>query len=213
MKKYLYLLAIITSLFVHSASAKLIGIDTVDGVNSLYTTDWGHAYNTGNDNEYNAIGRGNPAKAFEVDSTPYSFSSGDRLRISAWGCTIDDGSSCTGPDYLGGNFRALPVYSLIGVWSSSMTLISPIDLISGVNPAFLIGDLLDIVVPDFTSPLYLFMATNDGGFDDNISNNDIISAYTVQISQIPTPSVLWLMLFGLLYRKPFAKTRLQQKPA
>jgi hypothetical protein len=183
------------------SNAALIGIDTVDGPNSLYATDWGHTYNTGTGNEFNAIGRGAPARAFEVSSLAYGFTSGDRLNISASDCIVDLGSECTEPGYLGGEYRGLPVYSLIGLWSTSAAEIVALDTTS-VNPAFLIGDLLNLVVPDFTSALYLFMATNDGDFSDNSG------AYSVRIDKIdplsratahvPVPPVLYLILFGLL---------------
>lgn len=173
-------------------NAALIGTDIVDGRNSLYATDWGHLYN-------GAIGLGQPARAFEVNSLAYGFTSGDQLEISASGCVVDLGSSCTEPGYLGGGFRDLPVYSLIGLWSTSAAEIIALDGTS-LNPAFLIGDLLNLVVPDFTSALYLFMATNDGDFSDNSG------AYSVQIdkllpsatAQVPAPPVLSLMLLGLL---------------
>lgn len=173
-------------------NASLIGTDSVDGRNSLYATDWGHSYN-------GAIDQGQPAQAFKVEASAYGFTSGDQLEISASGCVVDLGSECTEPGYLGGDFRDLPVYSLIGLWSTSAAEIVALDATSP-NPAFLIGDLLNLVVPDFTSALYLFMATNDGIFTDNSG------AYSVQIdkmlplstAQVPAPPVLYLMLFGLL---------------
>ena len=175
-----------------SSYAGLIGVDQVQGVNSLYSSDWGHPYNTGSGNEFNAIGRGDPARAFEVSGSAYGFVSGLNLHITASGCVVDAGISCTGPDHLGGDFRGLPVYSLIGIWSTDANSIIPVDMIS-VNPAFLISSLLDLVVPDHTSPLYLFMATNDGMFVDNSG------AYDVRIEQVPVPSVLWLMMAGLMF--------------
>jgi len=201
MKFYTLLVVICVAGFSQAASALLIGQDAVDGGNSLYSDDWGHTYNTGIGNEFNALGRGNPARAFAVDSAAYGFSSGDHLQISAGACVVDAGGTCTGPSYSGGIFRALPVYSLIGLWSSNATSIDPFELLSGVNPAFFIGDLLDIVVPDASSPLYLFLATNDGTFDDNSG------AYSVRIdniSQVPTPPVLYLLLIGLVFLKRFA---------
>ncbi len=181
------------------SNAALIGIDSVDGPNSLYATNWGHPYNTGTGNEFNAIGRGVPARAFKVNNLAYGFTSGDQLEISASGCVVDWGNSCTEPGYLGGDFRDLPVYSLIGLWSTSAAEIIALDGTS-LNPAFLIGNLLNLVVPDFTSALYLFMATNDGDFSDNSG------AYSVQIdkllplstAQVPAPPALSLMLLGLL---------------
>lgn len=202
MKKTLLLILFCFASTSQFSYAGLIGIDSVDGRNSLYATDWGHPYNTGTGNEFNAVGRGDSARAFEVNNLAYGFTSGDQLHISASGCVVDLGSSCTGPDYLGRGFRDLPVYSLIGLWSTSAAEIVALDVTS-VNPAFLIGDLLNLVVPDFTSALYLFMATNDGNFADNSG------AYSVHINkvdnrgellstaQVPVPPVLYLMLLGL----------------
>ncbi|PCJ37738.1 MAG: hypothetical protein COA75_03180 [Cellvibrionales bacterium] len=196
-------LLVLTSLLGFSpfASASLIGADSVAGVNSLYFQDWGHGYNTGSGNEFNALGRGDSARAFEVvTGSAYGFTAGDKLQITASGCVVDDGSNCTGPGYSGGDFRDLPVYSLIGLWSTKAAEIVALDLTSGVNPAFFIGSLLDIIVPDFTSPLYLFMATNDGIFSDNSG------AYSVRIndvSQVPTPPVIYLLLIGLVLARCF----------
>ncbi|PCI68738.1 MAG: hypothetical protein COB26_07220 [Piscirickettsiaceae bacterium] len=178
-------------IFSQSSYAMLIGTDVVDGTNSLYTSDWGHPYNTGSGNESNAIARGNNPQAFEVLLNPFAFTSGMNLRISASGLVVDDGSRATGPGEHGGDFRNLPVYGLIGIWSSDPNSILPVevDLIS-VNPAFYIGDLLNLVVPTYTSSLYLFMADNDGGFADNSG------FYSVRIEQIPAPSALLLMLIG-----------------
>jgi hypothetical protein len=201
MKKFLFIIISFLA-FSQSANATLIGTDTVDGRNSLYFESWGHPYSGawggGNAEENNAQGVGQAARAFQVSGNAYGFSSGDKIQITATGCVVDiNGTTCTGPDYMGGDFRDLPVYALIGIWSTSSTLISLIDT-AIINPAFLIGSFLDLIVPDYSSPLYLFMATNDGNFSDNSG------AYNVRIdtlSSVPAPSVFWLMLFGLLFRK------------
>ncbi|OUS17223.1 hypothetical protein A9Q88_05190 [Gammaproteobacteria bacterium 50_400_T64] len=198
---------ILTSLlgFNQIASASLIGVDSVAGVNSLYAQDWGHIYNTGSGNEFNALGRGDSARAFEaVTGSAYGFTSGEKLQITASDCVVDAGNSCTGPGYRGGGFRDLPVYSLIGLWSTKAAEIVALDLTPGVNPTFFIGSLLDIIVPDFSSPLYLFMATNDGDFMDNSG------AYSVRIdnvSQVPTPPVIYLLLIGLVLARRFVLKR------
>ncbi len=200
MKLSLFLVITCVLGFSQAASASLIGDDTVDGRNSLYYSDWGHSYNTGSGNQFNAIGRGDSARAFEVSGNPFGFSSGDHLQISASDCVVDAGSSCTGPGNKGGLFRGLPVYALIGLWSTKAAEIVALDLTPGMNPAFFIGSLLDIIVPDFTSPLYLFMATNDGIFADNSG------AYSVRIdniSQVPTPPAIYLLLLGLVLVRRF----------
>lgn len=195
------------------ASASIIGTDSVDGVNSLYSQDWGHAYNTGSGNEFNALGRGNSARAFEaVTGSAYGFASGDKLQINASSCVVDNGQSCTESDYTGGDFRNLPVYALIGLWSTEAAKIVALDLSQG-NPAFFIGSMLELIVPDFSSSLYLFMATNDGDFEDNSG------AYSVRIdnisqvstpsttSQVPTPPAIYLLLIGLVLGRRFVSKR------
>lgn len=186
--------------YASASNAALIGIDDVYGENSLYHDDWGHVYNvSGGGNEADAIGRGDAAEAWQnTPGNAFGFSSGDNLLITATGCVVDNGTACTGPDYLGGDFRGLPVYSLIGIWSNDVNTIDPVD-----SP-FLVGALLNLVVPTSLSPLYLFLATNDGFFDDNFSNN----TYSVQIdkiSNIPLPATFWLLASGLLFVKRFRK--------
>jgi len=192
MKKYLFLIIVSTLTLTQNAQAMLIGNDIVDGRNSLYSTDWGHTYNGlwdgANASEYNALNAGLPARAFQVSNLAYAFFANDHLQITASGCVNDENeTSCTGPEDAGGNFRGLPVYSLIGVWSSN-----PISIVSN-DSAFVIGNFLDLLVPDFNSPTYLFMATNDGNFSDNSG------AYNISISrltQVSEPSLLGLLLMG-----------------
>ncbi|MEZ0122237.1 MAG: hypothetical protein AB9Q17_06415 [Candidatus Reddybacter sp.] len=102
MKLCLFLVAACLSGFNPSANALLIGTDSVAGGNSLYASDWGHEYQGGSDGEFNALGNGNPARAFEVDDAAYGFSAGNALWISASGCVVDLGAECTGPGYDGG---------------------------------------------------------------------------------------------------------------
>ena len=191
-----------------SASALLIGTDTVDGQNNLYHSSWGHRFDKpavfnhsgriGN-NSASALGRGNAARAFEVDGSSYGFLAGDVFTLNASGCVVDSGTRCTGPGANSGLFRDLPVYSLIGLWSTEAASIVALDLTSG-NPAFLIGDYLEFTVPDFSAPLYLFMATNDGIFSDNSG------AYSVRLdnlSQVPVPPVIYLVMLGLILGRIF----------
>ena len=71
---------------------------------------------------------------------------------------------------------------MIGLWSSDAASIVALDLSHG-NPAFFIGSLLNLTVPDFSSSLYLFMATNDGIFSDNSE------AYSVRIDSIGSADI------------------------
>jgi len=218
---YKLLLAIFTSAMVFSplTQAALIGIDYVYGENSLYTTDWGHLYNDNSgSNENNALGRGDPAEAWQNNpGDPYAFHSNQHILIEASGCVVDLGDQCTRPDYDGGLFRGLPVYSLIGIWST--TAVNTIDdpLHSSGSP-FYIGSLLDLWVPDNgLDPLYLFLATNDGIFKDNVCGSystnpcdengypDISQTYAVKISEVPLPATFWLMLPGLFLIRTLRK--------
>jgi hypothetical protein len=197
MKKIILLILMCLAVYSHASNAASIGVDNVYGENSLYNTDWGHSYNvSGGGNESDALGRGDPAEAWQ--NTPghaYGFSSSDNLLITATGCVVDKGTACTGPDYLGGDFRGLPVYSLIGIWSNDANTIAPI------NSPFLVGALLNLIVPDNgLSPLYLFLATNDGIFSDNYSNYTY-SVSIDKISNVPLPATFWLMVSGLLFIK------------
>ena len=203
MKLFLSLVFTCVAAFSQSACALLIGNDEVDGRNSLYASDWGHDYKGGDYLEYDALGQGNSARAFDVGSVAYGFSSGDKLQISASGCVVDLGEECTGPGYDGGLYRGLHVYGLIGLWSTDAASIVALDLSHG-NPAFFIGSLLELIVPDFSAPLYLFMATNDGIFADNSG------AYSVRIdniSQVPVPPAIFLVVLGLLLGRGFIYRR------
>ena len=157
--------------------------DTVPGTHSLYYSDWGHPYNIlGGGHEMYALNRGEPAVSF---GNGFAFSSGQNISINASGCVVDAGVICTEPDGYGFGelFRGLPVYSLIGVWSSDPEAIHPVEV--GSNPAFFIGSSLNSIVPNYTSDLYLFLGDNDGTFDDNPSD----FAYTVTINLPDTKSV------------------------
>jgi len=223
MKLFTFLILTFILGFSQFASASLIGTDSVEGVNSLYAQDWGHSYtedsvfnNAGRfkNNQMSALRRGQSARAFEiVTGSAYGFTSGDKLQINAGGCVVDAARSCTGPGYRGWLFRNLPVYSLIGLWSTEATEITALDLTPGVNPAFFIGSLLDIIVPEFSSPLYLFMATNDGYFSDNsgaysvrIDNLSQIPS-PATISQVPNPPAISLLLIGLVLSRRFVSKR------
>ena len=203
MKKIILLMLACLVTYSHTSYAALIGVDDVYGENSLYHDDWGHSYNvSGGGNEADALGRGDRAEAWQnIADNAFGFTSGGNLLITATGCVVDNGTACTGPDYLGGDFRGLPVYSLIGIWSNDANTIDP------VNSPFLVGALLNLIVPDngLSSPLYLFLATNDGEFSDNFQSGEEIFTYSVTISSIPLPATFWLMASGLLFIKRLRK--------
>jgi hypothetical protein len=168
------------------ASASVIHL--VDSMDNLYFTDWGHPYNVppfndGN-NEFGAIGRGDPAQPVAAD-----FAGFDQVVVSATGSNAINGSTSFGPD---GNppalFRALTVYSLIGVWSSSSAAILPL------GNAFFIGDSAILPVP--SSPAaFLWLGFNDGKFDDNLDQPS--PGFSVTLTGVPEPSTLGLFVLAL----------------
>ena len=94
-----------------------------------------------------------------------------QIEISAAGCVRDFGPLCTGPD---GNpprlYLGLPEYSLIGRWSTSPDVLNNSTVAS--DP-FLVGSSATLTAPAQPGIYYLFLAENDGAFDDNSG------AYTV----------------------------------
>ena len=176
--------------------------DKVPGSHNLYYEDWGHSFNVvGGGNEMFAIGGGEAPISF---GDGLAFSSGQQIHIDAKDCVIDASLNCTDPNGYNSLFRGLPVYSLIGVWSSDAETISAVEPVN--NAAFFIGSSQDLIVPDYTDSLYLFLATNDGNYSDNPSTY----AYTITISgdesqSIPEPSLLvglgCVSLLGLRSRR------------
>ena len=121
----------------------------------------------------------------------FSFSPGTQLQITAGGNVVDNGDTATGPAGDPGeswDFRALPVYALIGIWSSDPSLDSSDD---PVGDPFLIGSGGLFEVPWAGNPLYLVLAENDGIFWDNSGD------YAVTLTAVPLPSTL-LLLGGTL---------------
>ncbi len=113
----------------------------------------------------------------------FDFSGYSNLFVTATGCIVDAGATCTGPDGTGGVFRGLPVYSMIGLWSSTG------GSITAIGGAFFIGSVANLVVPG-GGPAYLFLAENDGIFSDNSGQ------YNVSIEAVPEPTTLTLMALG-----------------
>ena len=173
---FLALLAVLLSPM--AANADIINT-TVSGSVSLYYDDWGHIYNvSGGGNQMDALGRGVAATA-----VAHVFTVGESVDIVAWGCVVDQGTNCTGPDGFGSQWRGLNVYSLIGIWSNSSSSIIPAG-----NP-FLVGSSLSTVAAGG----WLFLAENNGVFRDNHDG-----AYNVRITTVPEPGTLALLGLGLL---------------
>lgn len=164
----------------------------VDSMDNLYHDDWGHPYNippfNDGNNEFGAIGRGDPAQAVSTDFAAFA-----EVEIEATGSNAINSSTLHGPDGLPSLFRALRVYSLIGVWSESSTLIDPI------GNAFFIGDSAILAVPSAPSA-FLWLGFNDGKFDDNLDQHS--PGFSVTLTGVPEPSTLALFALALaLLRK------------
>lgn len=172
-----------------SASASVMHL--VDSMDSLYYTDWGHPYNippfdNGN-NEFGAIGRGDPAEVVSTDFATFA-----EVEINASGSNAINGTISFGPDGISGSlFRALPVYSLIGVWSTSSLDIVPI------GSSFFIGDSATLAVPSAPSA-FLWLGFNDGIFDDNLDGPlKGGPGFSVSLTGVPEPSTLTLLALAL----------------
>ncbi len=190
-----------TLLLAGAVQAAPVVINTdVESTDNLFFSDWGHWW-TGVEDE--ALGEGTPASAVN-----WAFNGGDSLHITASGWVVDDGPFSTNPagQYLpdaacqpdctfqDGFFRNLPVYSLIGVWSTSPDAIIPIT----ENPLtltapFFIGLEAWLTVPQGFGELYLFLANNDGYFADNSGSYQV----SIALTPIPRPAAAWFMLSAL----------------
>jgi MYXO-CTERM domain-containing protein len=134
---------------------------SMPGVSSLYN-DWAYPYGS---------------NAYDATPVPITICEGMTLTVVTTGCVVDAGSSCTGPTGAGGNFRNLPVYSLIGAWSSDPAILDantaapPASLNVGTTTnslgAFYVGDNATISAPGTPGPWTLFLGDNDGNFGDN----------------------------------------------
>lgn len=150
----------------------------VGPMDNLYNTPWvGNPYPA-------AIATGMDAESVSSGGSSFNFSSFTILSVTATGCIEDAGTSCTGPDGTGGSFRGLPVYSMIGLWSSTGPSISAIGV------PFFVGSAATLAVPG-GGPAYLFLAENDGNFSDNH-----FGQYDVTIEAVPEPGTMSLMALG-----------------
>ncbi|MEH6558557.1 MAG: PEP-CTERM sorting domain-containing protein [Oceanicoccus sp.] len=183
---------------------------TVDATDNLYYSDWGHWFTQAGDGALAATGS-TSASAVVNGGSAYNFSPWDYLDITVTGSVTDAASegqagSVTGADgcisqsdpcwFGNGQFRFQDVYSVIGLWSSSADSITPI-LVDNIykdwrDAVFLVGSNVRLEVPKIENA-YLFLAENDGYFNDNLGS------YTATIiASVPEPASALLMLTSLL---------------
>ncbi|MEM8843894.1 MAG: hypothetical protein AAGB35_02520 [Pseudomonadota bacterium] len=234
------------SLFVLSSaavSASTIITTTVAGTTNLYNAGYpslGPDAPTGLPfpEAFNLPGADNPSSVSLMGSA-FNFSGFDTLDFTASGFVQDNGivenESITDADGLlmgtgqptnfpGPDFQGLPVYSLIGIFSTTEDFITPLagtveaaqDVANIGNPAlsaFAIGTELTLDISAFSGlpNLYLFLGENDGIFSDNgfIDIEQDIGAYDVTIvaTVVPLPAAFWLFASSLLGVVGIAKKR------
>jgi len=169
-------------------------LHTVGNQDNLYFDDWGHPYNlAGDETELGALATGAAARSVHNGPTAFDFAGFSPLQIHATGLIQDQNVWWTDAKGHSNLFRALRIYSLIGIWSADPDHINPIG-----NP-FYIGVSKSRNVP-LVPHAYLFLADNDGEFSDNTAGQ-----YDVTIKAVPEPAnalLLGLALAGMaLFRR------------
>lgn len=163
---------------------------------------------------------GLPARAMETapnSGIAIAFTPGQEFNIEVplWSRVVDlevhetdamgvpwDATYRQNPDNLGFwgfDFRELRVYGLIGMWSTSATSLVPYN--PGNDPfdqlPFLVGYGFRAFVPQYHGQLYLYLANNDGFFDDNFSSYNVYVTLR-ELRVVSEPSTLALFAGGLL---------------
>ncbi len=208
-------LAIILLAGFAGAQASVISLEhDIHSDENLYHVDWGHWF-------VEAYGLGVvPSKAVSDADAAWNFGGVGAIDIEVSGIALDAGTGFTDADGMplpddpcwdlnscwfdldtNKEVFYLPVYSVIGLWSSTADFITPIlDPSSSrsaeelSHAAFLVGTEAIITAPD-VEEAFLFLAGNDGVFSDNISPY----FYTANITyRVPEPSSLILLLVGML---------------
>lgn len=178
--------------------------ETVGGRDNLYFTEWGHFYTLPDDNALNNPDS-NPASVVSFNGSAFDFSGAAGINITATGFVVDDGPNATDAngnfnEFMDGNFRQLPAYSLIGIFSTTADVITPLvdpfmhEFGNPQTGPFFIGTqlFLDLAGISNVTNLYLFLAENDGVFKDNFGY------YDVNLKVVPLPASALLFMSGLL---------------
>lgn len=158
------------------------------------------------------------AVAVQFSGSAFNFSGAAQISFSTTGAVQDnglgidsvtdaDGIIAAGPNvgndtgFGDGNFRGLPVYSLIGIFSTTSDVITPLgasidtaNLGDPLQSAFFIGTSLMLSDLPSVPELFLFLAENDGGFYDNSGSYDV----TIQVTPVPLPAAFWFFSTGVL---------------
>ncbi len=157
------------TLAVSSADAGII-FNNVHSKRALYYEDWGHPYTetwdgvTRESSEASGVLRGVPARAVRDFNGAFNYGGAPGVTFLARGQAAANSSLVFGPNGVGGPFwRELPLYSLIGIWSSSATNINPL------GDPFFLGTQKAVAVPNSPNA-YLFLAFNDGIYTDNFDS-------------------------------------------
>ncbi|MBI1851271.1 MAG: IPT/TIG domain-containing protein [Planctomycetes bacterium] len=128
----------------------------------------------------------NAVTALSTDPTPAPLGGILHLQevhLQATGCAvycIECGAVCSGPNGESSEFRGLPVYSLIGQWSTDPGVLDPNTVAS--DP-FFVGENSVLAAPSGGGLYYLFLGYNDGIFDDNASSFTVAATWT-QLSEV-----------------------------
>jgi len=108
--------------------------------------------------------------------------SGTEVHVTAGGCVISQGPVCVGADgNNGGDFKGLPVYSLIGQWGTSP---NGLTAANAASKPFFVGSDAVVTAPIGPGRYFLYLAENDGIFADNAM------AYSVTVTYTEAPTCL-----------------------